>query len=172
VPSSVTVVVSDGQAATQDVILSPGSSADFESIAGTYIGLVDETSDGLRLNAGFTFNLVQLAGVLGGDYSISGTMGTESVTGTGTLSGTIPPGPNPPVALTSTSGVCTNFSNQFQGTYDASQGIITLTGTVHIFRIATCELVRAYPSTVIRFIREGPSWVTDEHGADVKVSGG
>jgi len=172
VPSSLTVVLSEGQAATQDVILSPGSAADFELIAGTYLGLVDETSDELRLNAGFTFNLVQLAGVLGGDYSISGTIGTESVTGTGTLSGTIPPGRNPPVNLTSTSGVCTNFSNQFQGTYDASQGVITLTGTVHIFRIATCELFRAYPNTVIRFTREGVNRVTESNRSDGAVAGG
>lgn len=130
-------------------------------IAGAYTGEVDATSNGLRLNAVFTFRITQSGGVLAGDYSISGTTGGESVTGTGTLSGTIGIGTNPEVTITSTSAICPSFSNEFHGTYDPGQGVITLTGTVHIFRISTCAPIAEYPNTVIRFTRDGVSRVAD-----------
>ena len=126
----------------------------YENIAGTYAGAIAGISQGITLNATFTLTITQSGGTLGGSSSIAGTLtdGVDvvQVQGSGTISGTIGSGDNPSVSITSTSGVCQNVSTSWSGTYDSTNHVITLNGSLPILD-ASCQTVLSYSGTIILY---------------------
>lgn len=96
------------------------------NIAGTYAGALASISQGVTLQANLTLTVTQSAGVLGGSYSLVGTLSsgvnTAPLQGTGTLAGTIAAGNNPSVNATATSGLCPNVRSIYSGAYDSVNG--------------------------------------------------
>jgi hypothetical protein len=117
----------------------------YEDIAGTYLGTAAGSSQGVTINARFTIAIMESAapGVLGGSYSIAGTIsesGVYGVQGTGWVGGNITAGNNPNVYLTFTFSNCPATPMTFGGTYNSSTGVIALTGPVYIFN-GSCQVL-------------------------------
>jgi len=125
----------------------------YSNIAGTYAGALAGISQGVTLQANFTLTVTQSAGVLGGSYSLVGTLLSGAITaplqGTGTLAGTIAAGNNPSVNVTATSGLCPNVRSIYSGAYDSVNAVITLNGTLNVFDLSTCQILLSYPGTII-----------------------
>jgi len=131
---------------------STAPSASYENIAGTYNGALAGISQGVALDAVFSLTITQSGGTLGGSSSIAGTLNdgvdVVQVLGTGSLTGTIASGNNPSVRVTVTSGLCPNVDITWSGTYDNTNRVITLNGTLPILN-SSCQVVLSYSSTVI-----------------------
>ena len=129
-----------------------GPSPSYESIAGSYAGVLTGSSQGIALNANFSLTINQSSGSLSGTYGISGTLnnGVSSVdvAGTGTLTGGIAAGNNPSVNITVRSGACPNYTAAFSGAYDSVNQRITITGPVEFFDTCNAVLL-TYQSTII-----------------------
>jgi len=136
---------------------SSGPSPTYDNIAGTYGGAVAGTSSGVALQGTISLTVTQSGASLGGSYSVAGTLfdGVTTVQSneTGSLAGTIASGSNPSVNVTATSrrsvgyGLCF-IQTDFSGTYDSTNHVLALTGTIPFFD-ARCHLVMTYPNTVI-----------------------
>jgi hypothetical protein len=131
---------------------STGPSEQFESLAGTYAGLMTGVSQGIAMEATFSMTFTQSRGDLGGSYALQGVL-TDGfdwidVIGTGSLSGSITSGNNPSVNVTVTPGFCPARTAHFSGSYDSANRRLTLVGPIQIYNDA-CQVVLTYPTTVI-----------------------
>ncbi len=129
-----------------------GPSPTYESVAGNYAGVMSGLSQGIALNANFALTLTQNAATLGGSYGISGTLNdgvsSVSISGTGTVSGSIASGANPSVNITVHPVGCPNLPAQFSGAYDSANHRLTMTGPVQMFD-AGCSVFLTYQITFI-----------------------
>jgi len=129
-----------------------GPSVSFESIAGSYAGVMGGVSQGVALDADFSLTLAQNAGSVNGTYALQGelTDGIDvvAVQGTGVISGTIAAGNNPSVNLTVTPAACPARRATFSGTYDVANRRLTLIGPVEFFD-NNCNVVLRYQMNVV-----------------------
>ena len=132
---------------------STGPDSNYETIAGSYAGVLGGISQGVALDATFSLTITQTAGDLQGSWALQGTLDDGfdlyDVQGTGTLSGTINPGNNPSVNITIRTGFCPNYQAQFSGAYDSANRRITIAGPIEFFAANTCTVVLRFPSTII-----------------------
>ena len=126
-----------------------GTGVSFETLAGTYVGPLIGTSQGVILGANLSVTITQSSGSLSGSYAISGTL-TEgavvvAILGTGSFTGTIAAGLNPSVNLTLTNQ-CPNYSASFSGALDSANNLLTISGPVHV--LDSCTILLTYQSTL------------------------
>jgi hypothetical protein len=124
----------------------------YESISGSYAGILAGVSQGVALNSDIALTITQSGGSLSGSYAIDGTLsnGIEvvSISGTGNLTGSIASGNNPSVNITVTPGSCPSQTARFSGAYDSANQRLTISGPVEFFDSA-CQVVLTYSSTII-----------------------
>jgi len=131
---------------------STGPSPSYESIAGTYLGVMVGTASGVALSANFTLTVTQASGTLGGSYGLTGTL-TDGVTtlpisGTGAITGSLSSGANPPVSVTVHPAGCPSRAATFTGSYDSTSRRLTMAGPVEMFG-SDCVVFLAYPMTIV-----------------------
>ncbi len=99
------------------VLEGTGPSPTYENVAGSYVGVVDATSQGVRLQGDFSVTITQSQETLGGSYRqnsiLADGVNTVAVAGTGSLSGGIASGSNPSVGITAESKGCPNIQDNF-----------------------------------------------------------
>jgi hypothetical protein len=107
----------------------------YESIAGSYQGVMAGITDGITLAATFGVTVTQSSGNLLGSWSLAGTLtdGFSSVPiqGTGNLAGIIQPGQNPSVNLR-IKNLCPSYHADFSGVYDSPNQTLTVSGPIDI----------------------------------------
>jgi hypothetical protein len=134
---------------------STGPGNNFESIAGSYDGVLAGLSQGIALDATFSLTINQTGGTATGSWALQGTLddGFDLVTvqGTGNLSGTVASGTNPSVNLTVRTGSCPNYQAQFSGSYDSTNRVLTISGPVDFFAAGTCTVLLTFPSTILLY---------------------
>lgn len=132
---------------------STGPSSSYSSIAGSYSGAMIGLSQGVAMNAIFSTTIAQTSGTTSGSWGLSGTLNdgvsTLSVSGTGTLTGTVATGNNPSVNITIRTPGCPNYQSQFSGAYDSTNRRLTITGPVEFFANNSCNVVLSYQTTII-----------------------
>lgn len=124
----------------------------YESLAGSYGGVMAGISQGILLTAEFSLTLSQNQGALTGTYAMTGFL-TDGfyevqILGTGTVTGSIAAGPNPSVNLTVLPAGCPNQPAQFSGSYDSTNRRLTLAGPVRIHDEG-CGVLLTYPMTLV-----------------------
>jgi len=129
---------------------STGPKVNYESIAGSYQGVMAGNSDGILMEAIFSLSIAQSSGDLSGTWSMTGTLSdgisAAPVQGTGNLSGTIQAGDNPSVDIRITNA-CPNYRADFSGVYDNQNRKLTINGPVDI--LDYCDVVLSYAGTII-----------------------
>lgn len=132
---------------------STGPGVTYESIAGSYNGVLVGLAQGVALDATFSLTLTQTSGSLSGSWALQGILDdgfdTFLAQGTGTITGTIAGGTNPSVNLTVRTGSCPNYQAHFSGAYDTANRRLTISGPVDFFATNTCTVVLTYQSTII-----------------------
>lgn len=132
---------------------STGPGQTYESIAGSYAGILVGVSQGVALDATFSLTITQTTSDLQGSWALQGTLDDGfdfyDVQGTGTLNGTINPGNNPSVNMTIRTGSCPNYQARFSGAYDSANRRITISGPVEFFASNSCTVVLSFPATII-----------------------
>lgn len=122
----------------------------YESIAGTYTGVMAGLTQGIALNADFSVTITQSSATLGGSWSLSGTLNdgvlVVGVQGTGTLNGTIAAGTNPSVNVV-LSNACPGYSAAFSGAYDSANRLLTISGPVDV--LDGCDVLLRYQGTIL-----------------------
>jgi hypothetical protein len=125
-----------------------GPSPTFETVSGTYGGVMSATSQGVLMDGNFSITITQSQGNLGGSYSLAGTLSdaSESVQfdGTGSLQGTIASGSNPSINITATNGACPNVHTTLSGTYDSANHALTIPSTSIPFFDQNCQTVLTF----------------------------
>lgn len=115
---------------------STGPGESFEQVSGGYAGEILGQSQGVQIDGVFELQLTQQGGSLSGTSAVVGTLFdgvvTLPISGTSTITGTIAPGENPSMSITTTSATCPNQVTTFNGSYNSSTRQITLTGNVGI----------------------------------------
>ncbi|UCC81760.1 MAG: hypothetical protein JSW46_12195 [Gemmatimonadota bacterium] len=130
-----------------------GPSPSYENVSGEYVGVLAGTAQGIALDAEFTLTISQSRDAIYGSYNLWGTLSDGanivSVWGEGDISGRIEAGNNPSVEVRAWPGRsgCWNVENDLWGTYDSTNRVITLSGTVPIID----DACRGYPSTMILY---------------------
>jgi hypothetical protein len=131
---------------------STGPSERWESIAGSYSGVMTGISQGVAMEATFSMTFSQNQGSLGGSYAMQGVLtdgvNWADVQGTGAMSGTIQSGNNPSVNITIAPGFCPSRTARFSGTFDSANARLTLFGPVEVLD-ENCQIFRSYPTTVV-----------------------
>jgi hypothetical protein len=132
---------------------SPTEPAAYQSIAGSYAGVMVGVSQGVTANTQFSLTIAQSSGSLSGTYAINGTLSDGvnqvNVQGTGPMTGTIAAGNNPSVNLTVRVPACPSYSAHFSGAYDSANRRLTITGPVEFFQSGTCTVGLSYATTII-----------------------
>jgi hypothetical protein len=130
----------------------PGSPT-YESIAASYAGVMAGTAEGVAMEGDFALTITQATSSLSGSYSLSGTLNdgvdVAAFQGTGVLTGTIEAGDNPSVSITFTPGGCPSYSAEFSGAYDSDNERLTLAGPVEFFSPGTCNVALSYSMTIV-----------------------
>jgi hypothetical protein len=109
-------------------------------------------AQGVQLNATFSLTISQSGGTLSGSWSLAGNL-TDGVVvlpvgGSGTITGTIAPGTNPSINVTIRTPQCPNVQENFSGSLDSANDIITLSGPIHWFD-DDCTILLSWPTVVI-----------------------
>ena len=121
-----------------------GPSQTFENIAGTYVGAVTATTQGIQMDGNFSITITQSRGDLGGTHSLAGTLsnssGSTPFQGSGSLQGTIAPGSNPSVNITANNATCPNVSSTVSGTYDSANRALTFPSMSIPFFDQNCQV--------------------------------
>jgi hypothetical protein len=133
----------------------------FENIAGIYSGPFVASDQGITLESVVTITIQQQGGSLSGTWSSEGivtdyvNVGVElplwpgaEVTGTGALTGTIAPGPNPAVSFTTGLEQCPEWSDTASGSFNSTNKEITVDSRVQIMD-ETCVILLLLEDTVV-----------------------
>lgn len=130
----------------------PGQQPTYESIFGTYAGVMAGQTQGVVLEGMFSLSVGQTGGDLSGSWSTSGTLSDGvsqvAIQGTGNLTGTIAAGHNPSVDITATSPSCPSVKADYSGSYDSNNSKITLSGPFHVTD-QDCNIVLTYNMTLV-----------------------
>jgi hypothetical protein len=125
-----------------------GPSQTFENIAGTYVGAVTATTQGVHMDGNFSITITQSQGDLGGTHSLAGTLsnnsGSTPFQGSGSLQGTIAPGSNPSVNITASNATCPNVPGTLSGTYDSANRALTFPSTSIPFFDQNCQVALTF----------------------------
>ena len=132
----------------------PPPAITYQNLAGTWTGSVGGVTQGVTLAGTLTLTFQQSTGALSGGYSVVATLKTPTqeslLTGEVTLTGTVASGPNPAVSFTTTSAICPSLSGEtWSGVYGSATGVLTITGTAHVFTAPNCVIVLSYPQTIL-----------------------
>ena len=134
---------------------STGPETSFESIAGTYDGVLGGFSQGVALDATFSLTINQASGTATGSWALQGTLDDGfdflDVQGSGSLSGSVSSGKNPSVNLTVRTGSCPNYQAHFSGSYDSTNRVLTISGPIEFFAVGTCTVALSFPSTILLY---------------------
>lgn len=130
-----------------------GPSASYDSVAGSYAGVMVGVSQGIGLTATFSLTITQNGGSLSGSWAIQGVLDdgfdTADIQGTGTLTGTVATGNNPSVNIAIRSGFCPSYQANFSGAFDSANQRLTITGPVEILDAGNCGVLLSYQATII-----------------------
>jgi hypothetical protein len=137
---------------------SPTPIVTYEDIAGTWTGRVGGVSQGVTLDGTITLTLqqsggVQSAGALSGGYTVVATLtnpvSQSPLQGSVTLTGTVAPGADPAVNITTRSVPCPSLPPEtWTGAYGSRDRVLRITGTAHVITSA-CAIVLSFPQTIV-----------------------